>query len=150
MGSQHMSQNMSQSPGQLTPYDSTMPIYSRSLSSSPPRAGLTPELRELKRQREQARRDLKTRQRRERSTSNSYVVPQATTPDLMPGSLPEYHTPLTSTPLMSQPSPSIGSPAYMSSYSPQPQIVHDPIPSDMYGPVFTMLVFHSTCLRRIY
>jgi hypothetical protein len=51
------------SSGQLTPYDDSKlkPIYARSLSPSPPRGSLTPEQRELKRQRDWARRESKIR-----------------------------------------------------------------------------------------
>lgn len=150
-------------PGSLAPYDHSMSGYARSLSSSPPRAGLTPEQRELKRQRDHARRTSKTRQRKERSSSSNsnYLSSNTSTPELMPRSLPEYqsltsvphmvhspimaaspnmahsphlvHAPLTQSPIM-------GSPAYMSSYSPQSQY-HSPIPEathDMYAPVFAI------------
>jgi len=140
MNQQFLSQNPSPGLGQdsLTPFDDPklLPLYARSLSSSPPRGSLTPEQRELKRQRDHARRDSKTRIRRERSTSNPYVVSQKGSPDMLPRTAPEYTTSLTPSPLLSQESPSLGSTAYLTPYS--PQIGTDSVPSDMYGPVFTM------------
>jgi hypothetical protein len=126
------------SQGTLTPFDDPklMPIYARSLSSSPPRGSLTPEQRELKRQRDHARRDSKTRIRRERSTSNPYVVSQNGSPDMLPGALPEYTSSLTPSPLLSQGSPSMGSTSYLAPYS--PQLGGDSGSSDIYGPVYTM------------
>lgn len=118
------------------------PIYSRSLSSSPPRANLTPEQRELKRQRDHARRDSKTQMRRERSTSNTsnpYVVSQNTSPDLLPKNIPEYANSLTPSPLLSQGSlqnsPALGSTGFLSPY---PAQVNEQVPSDIYTTVFTM------------
>lgn len=134
-------------PGTWTPYDDPklMPLYTRSLSSSPPRTNLSPEQRELKRQRDQARRDSKARVRRVRSSSNSYVASQKTTPDLLPRTLPEFQTTLTPAPLLSQSSTALTSPSFMSPYTPQ---VSDPGPPDIYGPVFTMLVFKLKHLKR--
>ncbi|APA06589.1 hypothetical protein sscle_02g013590 [Sclerotinia sclerotiorum 1980 UF-70] len=139
--SPHMSPHMS--PGQLSPYDELKPspIYARALSDSPPRAGLTPEQRELKRQRDHARRETKTRQRRERSLSNPYGS-NRTTPDMLPRNLPDHYSnpnSLAPTPLLSQCPSSHGlpSPSYLTSYSPQVSVT-DTTPSDMYGPVFTM------------
>lgn len=134
------------SSGQLTPhiYDEPklMPMYARSLSSSPPRASLTPEQRELKRQRDHARRDSKTRVRRERSTSNTsnpYLSSQAGSPDLLPRTVPEYPGALTPSPLLSQDSlqnsPALGSTNFLTPYSPP---LNQQPPSEMYGPVFTM------------
>jgi hypothetical protein len=133
------------SPNILSPYDDPkmMPVYARSLSSSPPRGTLTPEQRELKRQRDVARRDSKTRVRRERSTSNPYVVSQRTSPDLLPRTLPEYSANLTPSPLLSsgplpqqpQGSPALSSSSYLTPYSPQ---MGENGQSDIYGPVFTM------------
>lgn len=139
-------------PSMLSAYDDPklMPIYARSLSSSPPRASLTPEQRELKRQRDHARRDSKTRARRERSVSNPYVVSNRTSPDLMPRTLPEYSSSLTPSPLLTagplpsnhslpsqqaQPSPALSSSSYLTPYSPA---IPDTSNQDMYGPVFTM------------
>jgi hypothetical protein len=137
---QHPTQGLSQA--QLTPnlYEEPklMPMYSRSVSSSPPRPTLTPEQRELKRQRDHARRDSKTQIRRERSTSNPYVVSQNNSPNMMPSPLPEYSNSLTPSPLLSQGSlqnsPAMQSTSFLNPYS--PQINQEP--TDMYGPVFTL------------
>lgn len=133
------------SPNILSPYEDPKmsPVYARSLSSSPPRATLTPEQRELKRQRDHARRDSKTRARRERSTSNPYVVSQRTSPEILPRTLPEYTANLTPSPLLasgplppqSQPSPALSNSSYLTPYSPQ---FPENGSSDIYGPVFTM------------
>ncbi len=141
---QYVSQNPS--PGQLTPnlYDEPklIPMYARSLSSSPPRANLTPEQRELKRQRDSVRRDSKTRVRRERSASNQsnpYVVSQNGSPDVLPRTLPEYATNLAPSPLLSQgslqSSPALGSTPFLTPYTSQ---INDQVSSEIYGPVFTM------------
>ncbi|KAB8302539.1 hypothetical protein EYC80_005928 [Monilinia laxa] len=131
------------SPGQLSPYDELKPspIYARALSDSPPRASLTPEQRELKRQRDHARRETKTRQRRDRSLSNPYAS-NRTTPDMLPRTLPDHYSnpnSLAPTPLLSH-CPSthgLSSPSYLAPYSPQVS-VNDTTSPDMYGPVFTM------------
>ncbi|ESZ98332.1 hypothetical protein SBOR_1325 [Sclerotinia borealis F-4128] len=139
--SPHISPHMS--PGQLSPYDELKPspIYARAISDSPPRANLTPEQRELKRQRDYARRDTKTRQRRERSLSNPYAS-NRTTPDMLPRTLPDHYSnsnSLAPTPLLSQGPSAHGlpSPSYLAPYSPHVSVT-DTTPSDMYGPVFTM------------
>lgn len=139
--SPHISPHLS--PGQLSPYDELKPspIYARALSDSPPRASLTPEQRELKRQRDHARRDTKTRQRRERSLSNPYAS-NRTTPDMLPRTLPDHYSnsnSLAPTPLLSQGPSTHGlpSPSYLAPYSPQVSVT-DTTPSDLYGPVFTM------------
>ncbi|KFY44447.1 hypothetical protein V494_01478 [Pseudogymnoascus sp. VKM F-4513 (FW-928)] len=84
--------------GLLDPF-SEQPIVSsdsRSMSSSPPRGMFTTEQRELKRQRDQARRDSKAQIRRDRSSSNSYHPSLSTTPDLIPRTLGGYSQPTTS------------------------------------------------------
>ena len=124
--------------GTLTPFEEPkpMPMYQRSLSSSPPRGNLTPEQRELKRQRDHARRDSKTRIRKERSASNPYVISQNPSPDVLPGTLPEYASSLTPSPLLSHGSPALGNNPYISTYS--SQLGGDGGQSDLYGPVYTM------------
>lgn len=79
-----------------------MPVYARSLSSSPPQAPFTSEQREIKRQRDQARRDSKTRMRRDRSASNSYNTSQAPTPDLIPRSSASYSSSMAPTPILTE------------------------------------------------
>ncbi|PBP28312.1 hypothetical protein BUE80_DR000704, partial [Diplocarpon rosae] len=85
-----------------------LPMYSRSLTSSP-QPNFTAEQRDLKRQRDYSRREAKSRMRRERSTSrpNSsrsslYLGSQHNSPDMMPRSVPEYTSNLTPSPLLSQ------------------------------------------------
>lgn len=147
-----MSQNPS--PGQLRPnlYDEPklIPMYARSISSSPPRANLTPEQRELKRQRDAQRRDSKTRVRRERSSSNQsnpYVLSQNGSPDVLPRTLPEYTSSLTPSPLLSQGSiqnsPALNGAPFLTPYAPQ---LNDQAGQDIYGPVFTMSVLPSSVL----
>lgn len=139
------------SPGQLTPavYEEPklMPVYARSLSSSPPRGSLTPEQRELKRQRDFLRRDSKTRIRRDRSASNqsnSFIVSQNGSPDLLPRTLPDYTNSLTPSPLLSQgsvqTSPALGSNSFLTPYSPplNQGPLNDQTTSDIYGSVFSM------------
>ncbi|RFU29673.1 hypothetical protein B7463_g6650, partial [Scytalidium lignicola] len=128
--------------GSLAPMDDPrlIPIYARSLSSSPPRGTLTPEQRELKRQRDHARRDSKSRLRRDRSPSNPYAISNHTTPDLVPKTLSEFSNGLAPPPIMS-PSPILSqtSPAptsaYVSQYSPQ---LSGTGPADIYGPVYAV------------
>lgn len=120
-----------------TPYSQSAPIpeYARSLSSTPPRASLTPEQRELKRQRDMARRSTKTHARRDRSESASYVHSQSTTPDLDPRRLMSYTSSMGAAsipahlPLPSHPQP------YMAAFGmPMPQTMNQ----DMYGSDFSM------------
>ncbi|PSS27877.1 hypothetical protein M430DRAFT_93512 [Amorphotheca resinae ATCC 22711] len=132
--------------GALPSYEDTklMPMYARSVSSSPPRGSLTPEQRELKRQRDHARRDAKERMRRDRSTSNPYTVSPKASPEMLSRSLSDYSNTLAPSPLLSQGSQqgspnlsnisNISSPAYLAPYTPQLSDTG----SDMYGPVFTM------------
>jgi hypothetical protein len=121
-----------------------MPLYGRSISSSPPRGSLTPEQRELKRQRDHARRDTKDRIRRDRPTSNAYTLSPRGSPEMMSKSLSSgYSSTIAPSPLLSQGSQgspnlsnisSISSPAYLAPYTPQ---LSDAGP-DMYGGVFPM------------
>lgn len=120
-----------------------MPMYPRSVSSSPPRGSLTPEQRELKRQRDHARRDTKERMRRERSTSNPYTASPRGSPEMMSKSLSsDYPGALAPSPLLSQGSQgspnlsnisNISSPAYLAPYTPQLD------GGDLYGGVFPMV-----------
>ncbi|KAH8602666.1 hypothetical protein B0O99DRAFT_647537 [Bisporella sp. PMI_857] len=127
----------------LNPYDEKlMPMYTRSVSSSPPRGNLTPEQRELKRQRELSRRDSKVRMRRDRSTSNPYSISPRPSPEMMSRTLSEFsNNGLTPSPHLSQGSqgsPSMsamGSPNYLAGgFTPQ---LGDPT-ADLYGNTFSM------------
>ncbi len=143
MGDQFLQQQLSPSmtSGQLTPYDDPklMPMYARSLSSSPPRGSLTPEQRELKRQRDHARRDSKTRVRRDRSLSNPYSVSQRTSPNLLARSMTEFPSSMAPSPLLSQGSPSLSNTSYLAPYS--SPLMSDQGTSDLYGSMFTMYVW---------
>lgn len=113
-----------------------IPMYARSISSSPPRGSLTPEQRELKRQRDFARRDSKSRIRRDRSISNPYVVSQHGSPNLVPGIIPEYTDRLSPSPLLSQASPAMSSSSFLAPFP--AQIGVDNGQADLYAPVYTM------------
>jgi len=129
--------------GALNPYDEKlMPMYARSISSSPPRGNLTPEQRELKRQRELSRRDSKVKHRRDRSTSNPYTLSPRPSPEMMSRTLSEFsnHS-LAPSPHLSQGSQSspnmsaMGSPNYLSSnFTPQ----MGDSSTDIYGTAFSM------------
>lgn len=114
--------------------------FSRSPSSSPPHSRLGADQRGLKRQQELARRESKSCLRRARSASsnsNHYSISQRTSPDLLPKS--DYASSVTPSPLLSQcsiqNSPALSSTSFLPSYTPQ---ISGPIPSDIYGPTFTM------------
>ncbi|KAK3939121.1 hypothetical protein QBC46DRAFT_263886 [Diplogelasinospora grovesii] len=85
----------------------TPPSGSRSVTASPPRGALTPEQRELKRQRDQARRDTKmqVRTRRTGSGSSSVYSPPVSLADLSTGasSLPIYTTAPSQISLLAEP-----------------------------------------------
>jgi hypothetical protein len=82
--------------GLLDPFNeqNLSPSCSGSISSRPPQGMFSPEQRELKRPRDQARRDSKSRFRRERSGSNSYNTSLSTTPDIIPRSVGNYSQPV--------------------------------------------------------
>jgi len=117
--------------GNLNPYEDNkfMPMYARSISSSPPRGTLTPEQRELKRQRDLSRRDSKVQVRRDRSTSNPYTLSPRPSPEMMSRSISDFggNNLGAPSPLLSQGSqgsPSLSamgspSPAYLQPYTPQ-------------------------------
>lgn len=137
----------------------TPPSGSRSVTASPPRIGLTPEQRELKRQHDQARHDakLQIRGRRMESPASSVYSPPATLGDLTTSTtaLPVYTTAPAQLPLLSepptqymgpynQPTPSM----YATPYSPPQNTYLDytsypppaapSLPSQQYGYVLTM------------
>ncbi|KAI1444723.1 hypothetical protein F5Y02DRAFT_418736 [Annulohypoxylon stygium] len=101
----------------------TPPSGSRSLTSSPPRFTLTPEQRELKRQRDQARRDSKTTARARRAMSTYSSASQSPPVSLHEFSsaspVPVYTTAPSQISLLAEPATSIA-PQYMSSYSTSP------------------------------
>ncbi|KFY57467.1 hypothetical protein V497_05551 [Pseudogymnoascus sp. VKM F-4516 (FW-969)] len=89
------SANFQEEAGLLDPFSEQAIVSSdsRSISSSPPRGMFTTEQRELKRQRDQARRGSKAQIRRDRSSSNSYHQSLSTTPDILPRTLAAYSQP---------------------------------------------------------
>ncbi|KAI1116843.1 hypothetical protein F5Y14DRAFT_448639 [Nemania sp. NC0429] len=125
----------------------TPPSGSRSLTSSPPRPILTPEQRELKRQRDQARRDSKTNARVRRGMSNNSYSPVAQSPPVAmhdyssTSAMPIYTTAPSQISLLAEPVTTVG-PSYMSSYSTSPLPDHgnsqmfsshySPLPSNDY------------------
>ncbi|KAI0490111.1 hypothetical protein F4859DRAFT_509685 [Xylaria cf. heliscus] len=125
----------------------TPPSGSRSLTSSSPRPILTPEQRELKRQRDQARRDSKTSVRVRRGMSNnSYPPVAAQSPPVSmhdfssAPAMPIYTTAPSQISLLAEPVTTVG-PSYMSSYSTSPLPDHgnsqmfphySPLPSNDY------------------
>ncbi|TRX98933.1 hypothetical protein FHL15_000275 [Xylaria flabelliformis] len=125
----------------------TPPSGSRSLTSSSPRPILTPEQRELKRQRDQARRDSKTSARVRRGMSNNSYPPAAaqsppvTIHDFSSApAMPIYTTAPSQISLLAEPVTTVG-PSYMSSYSTSPLPDHgnsqmfphySPLPSNDY------------------
>ncbi|KAI1344619.1 hypothetical protein F5Y15DRAFT_117465 [Xylariaceae sp. FL0016] len=121
----------------------TPPISSRSLTSSPPRPILTPEQRELKRQRDQARRDSKSSVRARRAmSSNSYSSASASPPMTMAefssaSPMPVYTTAPSQISLLAEPVTTIGGSSYIPSYSGSPLPDHgQPV---MFSPQFSSL-----------
>ncbi|KAI5868663.1 hypothetical protein GGS23DRAFT_592420 [Durotheca rogersii] len=112
----------------------TPPSGSRSLTSSPPRFTLTPEQRELKRQRDQARRDSKTsaRARRAMSTySSASQSPPVSMHEFSSASpVPVYTTAPAQISLLAEPATTMAG-SYMSSYS------TSPLPDHSHSPMFT-------------
>lgn len=114
------------------------PTGSESVTASPPRGILTAEQRELKRQRDQARRDSKMsqRQRRADSSSSSYVhSPPITMADLSSGGsgVPVYSTAPSQMSVLSEPVSTVAPQHYMPSYSP-PMESQSNMFSDPYSP----------------
>jgi hypothetical protein len=100
----------------------TPPSGSTSLTSSPPRGTLTPEQRELKRQRDQARRDSKlvARNRRADSTSSYVHSPPVHMADLTTAasSMPIYTTAPSQISLLAEPASTLAPQQYLPSFSP--------------------------------
>jgi hypothetical protein len=116
----------------------TPPSDHRSLTSSPPRMSFTPEQRELKKQRDRARRDSRLTHRLRRTSSNtsyceSTPPPMSTPPHIhmdVTGamSIPIYSSSPAPMSLLTEPA-TMGTPPYMPSYSP-------PMPDAATGPMF--------------
>ncbi|KAK7908129.1 hypothetical protein PG985_015432 [Apiospora marii] len=106
----------------------TPPSTSRSVTASPPRGTLTPEQRELKRQRDLARRDSKASLRARRGMSGSYAShsPPVSINEFAPSSaLPVYTTSSSQISLLAEPVTTMPGTGYMPSYSsPLPEPSH--------------------------
>lgn len=102
----------------------TPPTSSRSITASPPRGPLTPEARELKRQRDQARRDSKNsvRARRAMSTASfSSNSPPMTMAEFSGApALPIYSTSPSQISLLAEPVTTVPGSSYIPSYSTSP------------------------------
>ncbi|CRK48582.1 hypothetical protein BN1723_016915 [Verticillium longisporum] len=96
------------------------PMTTRSVTSSPPRGPMTPEQRELKRQRDLARRDSKTSARARRAGSSSYMSsPPLSMPDVSTAmGMPIYTTAPAPISLLAEPTTTMPNSSYLSSYSP--------------------------------
>ncbi|KAI0387510.1 hypothetical protein F5Y04DRAFT_274363 [Hypomontagnella monticulosa] len=119
----------------------TPPSGSRSLTSSPPRFTLTPEQRELKRQRDQARRDSKTTVRARRAMSNYSSASQSPPVSMHEFSsaspVPVYSTAPSQISLLAEPATTLAG-SYMPSYSTSPLPDHGS-PAAMFTPQFSSL-----------
>jgi len=123
--------------GGLDPFNMSNNVspYAKSLSSSPPQPMFSPEQRELKRQREQARRESKVKQRRDRSASNSYTASQKTTPDLVPRTLVNYSSTIAPSSLPAECSPTFANTNFMPSMAPQMSSSESP---ELFGAPFPL------------
>ncbi|KAK8049468.1 hypothetical protein PG994_011198 [Apiospora phragmitis] len=106
----------------------TPPSTSRSVTASPSRGTLTPEQRELKRQRDLARRDSKASLRARRGMSSSYSShsPPVSMNEFPPSSaLPVYTTSSSQISLLAEPVTTVSGTGYIPSYSsPLPEPSH--------------------------
>ncbi|KAK8021027.1 hypothetical protein PG990_006165 [Apiospora arundinis] len=106
----------------------TPPSTSRSVTGSPPRGTLTPEQRELKRQRDLARRDSKASIRARRGMSGSYSShsPPVSMNDFPQSSaMPVYTTSSSQISLLAEPVTTVSATGYIPSYSsPLPEPNH--------------------------
>lgn len=100
----------------LSPHSET-----RSLTPSPPRSFMTAEQRELKRKRDQTRRESKTSIRVRRANSNPYMnSPPMTMPDVTATTmgLPMYASSPSPASLLDEPTSAMPTPTYLPPYSP--------------------------------
>lgn len=107
------------------PCETSIPRFIPSSSSSyvtsyPRRGSLTPEQRELKRQRDQVRRDSKASVRAHRASSNPYMSsPPASLPDTPPSmGMPVYNAAPSSSSLLTDSTTAVPTSSYVSSYNP--------------------------------
>lgn len=117
----------------------SIPSYNRALSYSPPAGAIfTPEQRELKRQRDLARRTSKSQVRARRDRSDSYEASQSTTPDIVPRTIPSYSSSDHLRPLHPEQSTSpIPSHGYMPAFQQPPMPSHTSSP-EMFQGAFPM------------
>ncbi|KAK7970798.1 hypothetical protein PG988_009871 [Apiospora saccharicola] len=124
----------------------TPPSTSRSVTASPPRGTLTPEQRELKRQRDLARRDSKASLRARRGMSGSYAShsPPVSMNDFTPSStLPVYTTSPSQISLLAEPVTTMPGTGYIPSYSsPLPEPSHS-----MFAGNFSSLTARSSSMH---
>jgi hypothetical protein len=135
--------------GGLDPFNmsSNVSPYTKSISSSPPQPMFSPEQRELKRQREQARRESKVKQRRDRSASNSYTTSKKTTPDLIPRTLVNFSSTMAPSSLPAECSPTFANTSYMPSLAPQMSNSESP---ELYGAPFPLYAdFCDEIMRKL-
>lgn len=122
----------------------TPPTIARSLTSSPPRAFLTPEQHEIKREDNRARRESRFAARRRRvSNHTSYLNSPAMSPlpDMpSPMDMPSYTSSPTSASLLSHSAGSLGTSPYMPSYIPP---LHDPSQAQMFTTSYTHSMPHG-------
>ncbi|KAK8114743.1 hypothetical protein PG999_006812 [Apiospora kogelbergensis] len=98
---------------------------SRSVTGSPPRGTFTPEQRELKRQRDLARRDSKASIRARRGMSGSYTPPVSMNDFPQPSAMPVYTTSSSQISLLAEPVTTVSAAGYIPSYSsPLPEPNH--------------------------
>lgn len=96
----------------------------KTLPASPSRGILTPEQRELKKQRDRARRDSRASTRIQRgSSSSSYMSspPMSVSDVTSTMALPIYTTAPPAMSLLSEPAPALSDPSYIPPYSPHMQ-----------------------------
>ncbi|CAJ2513809.1 Uu.00g019280.m01.CDS01 [Anthostomella pinea] len=125
---------------------SLSPPTSRSPTSSPPRPILTPEQRELKRQRDQARRDSKSSHRAHRamsthSYSSASQSPPVTMSEFSTSPMPVYTTAPSQISLLAEPVTTMSGHSYIPSYSASPLPEHGN--SHMFSPHFSSLPSHD-------
>jgi hypothetical protein len=122
--------------GTINPFNlsNTLSSYPKTIASSPPPALFTPEQRELKRQRDLARRESKTKLRRDRSISNPYQSSQIGTPDLLPRTVADFSSTM-ATSLSAQSSPTFANVNYMPAMASQISSSESP---ELFGAPFPL------------
>ncbi|RYO96873.1 hypothetical protein DL765_011446 [Monosporascus sp. GIB2] len=129
--------------GHVSDASLTPPIGSRSATSSPPRGTLTPEQRELKRQRDLARRDSKSSIRARRGMNSAYSTSSPSPPVTMSEfsaapTMPIYTTAPSQISLLAEPVTTIPGQQYVPAYSTSPPL-SDHGPSPLFSATFSSL-----------